>query len=295
MKKYFLLLSIVLISLAAQAADITKVLELDNKGNSGKTDGNYGLAVESYGIYYPCYYKIDGTNVTFVIYNTFDFSVKEEFTLSNILADADDISIHWVVDRLSETVLFRGNDPEGKVFLTKNVFNNDDNWEVMLYSYKDKEGYENMTGNYKVVNEKGEAVTSFSFPEDGKPWTVELDYMIFPDNSYIFKSTYDGPSQIYSFKGNGAGVKSVMATSDLKVYPNPLRRGETLTVRLPKEADENSMLLISDMEGRPVCRQKIDAGATTVTVEAGTLFTGTYIYTLISPDRQPLSGKLIVE
>ena len=146
------------------------------------------------------------------------------------------------------------------------------------------------------MNDKGEVVTTFLY-SDTDLWAKngDIEYMFLPENNYMMVRTQDKNVKVISFKGNGAGVKSVMAASDLKIYPNPLRRGETLTVRLPREADENTMLFITDMEGRTVCRHKIDAGATTVTVEAGTLFTGTYIYTLISPDRQPLSGKLIVE
>lgn len=286
MKKYFSVLSMFIIPFVGHAADITTVMEVGS-------DDETGVAVEAYDSYLPCCIKAVGSDVTFTIYNTSDFSVKEEFTLRNIGGGLGNYKTSdWNVRGLYESDWFTTCDKNGAcIYLTKNVFNDDDNWEVLLRSEYGN-GYK-----YKVINDKGEIVTTFYYSDFGLPASSfgndGLEYLFFLENSYL--SVKSDERKIISFKGNGAGVKHVAAFSGLNVYPNPLRRGESLTVRLPREADENTMLFITDMEGRTVCRHKIDAGATTVTVEAGTLFTGTYIYTLISPDRQPLSGKLIVE
>lgn len=290
MKKYFSVLSLFIIPIVIYAADITTALNIEDDGEWYKGSG-YGIAVESYDQYYPCRCKVDGNDAIFTIYHTSDFSVKEEFTLRNILVKHDAASSDWVINRGVECDIFYRHENGGTVYLTKNVFNDDDNWEVLLYSYSDETGY-----NYKVMNDKGEVVTTFLYSDTGL-WAKSgaMEYMFLPENNYMMVRMHDKNVKIISFKGNGAGVKHVTALSGLNVYPNPLRRGESLTVRLQEQAEENAMLVITDMEGRTVCRQKIDAGANSATVEAGILFPGKYIYTLISPDKQPLSGKLIVE
>lgn len=285
MKKYFFVLSMFIIPLFTNAADFTTVLNLG-------TGDNLGVAVEAYGSYYPCSFKIDGSDAIFTIYSSSDLSIKEKFTLQNILEMNDhSTTYNWYVRGLQESDCFRTCDAGSYVYLTKNVFNDDDNWEVLLRSEYGN-GYK-----YKVINDKGEIVTTFYYSDFGLPASSfgndGLEYLFFLENSYL--SVESDERKIISFKGNGAGVKHVTALSGLNIYPNPLRRGESLTVRLQEQAGENAMLVITDMEGRTVCRQKIEAGATSATVEAGMLFPGKYIYTLISPDKQPLSGKLIVE
>ena len=284
MKKYFFVLSMFIIPLFTNAADFTTVLNLG-------TGDNLGVAVEAYGSYYPCSFKIDGSDAIFTIYSSSDLSIKEKFTLQNILEMNDhSTTYNWYVRGLQESDCFRTCDAGSYVYLTKNVFNDDDNWEILLRLYSDETGYNN-----KVMNNKGEVVTTFLYSDTGLwNYNEEIKYMFFPDNSYLLVRGLDS-DKIISFKGNGAGVKHVTALSGLNIYPNPLRRGESLTVRLQEQAGENAMLVITDMEGRTVYRQKIEAGATSATVEAGMLFPGKYIYTLISPDKQPLSGKLIVE
>lgn len=285
MKKHFSVLSMFIIPFVGHAADITTVMEVGS-------DDETGVAVEAYDSYLPCCIKAVGSDVTFTIYNTSDFSVKEEFTLRNIGGGLGNYKTSdWNVRGLYESDWFTTCDKNGaRIYLTKNVFNDDDNWEILLRLYSDETGY-----NYKVMNNRGEVVTTFLYSDTGL-WNYEekIKYMFFPDNSYLLVGASDS-YKIVSFKGKGAGVKHVTALSGLNVYPNPLRRGESLTVRLQEQAGENAMLVITDMEGRTVCRQKIEAGATSATVEAGMLFPGKYIYTLISPDKQPLSGKLIVE
>lgn len=285
MKKHFSVLSMFIIPFVGHAADITTVMEVGS-------DDETGVAVEAYDSYLPCCIKAVGSDVTFTIYNTSDFSVKEEFTLRNIGGGLGNYKTSdWNVRGLYESDWFTTCDKNGAcIYLTKNVFNDDDNWEILLRLYSDETGY-----NYKVMNNKGEVVTTFLYSDTGLwNYNEEIKYMFFPDNSYLLVCGLDS-DKIISFKGNGAGVKHVTALSGLNVYPNPLRRGESLTVRLQEQAGENAMLVITDMESRTVYRQKIEAGATSATVEAGMLFPGKYIYTLISPDKQPLSGKLIVE
>ena len=284
MKKHFSVLSMFIIPFVGHTADITTVMEFGR-------DIISGVAVEAYDSYLPCCIKAVGSDVTFTIYNTSDFSVKEEFTLQNIGEPGNYKTSDWNVRGLYESDWFTTCDKNGAcIYLTKNVFNDDDNWEILLRLYSDETGY-----NYKVMNNKGEVVTTFIYSDTGL-WGYEekIKYMLFPDNSYLLVGASDS-YKLMSFKGEGAGVKHETALSGLNVYPNPLRRGESLTVRLTEQAGENAILVITDMEGRTVCRQKIDAGANSATVEAGILFPGKYIYTLISPDKQPLSGKLIVE
>ena len=284
MKKHFSVLSMFIIPFVGHTADITTVMEFGR-------DIISGVAVEAYDSYLPCCIKAVGSDVTFTIYNTSDFSVKEEFTLQNIGEPGNYKTSDWNVRGLYESDWFTTCDKNGAcIYLTKNVFNDDDNWEILLRLYSDETGY-----NYKVMNNKGEVVTTFIYSDTGL-WGYEekIKYMLFPDNSYLLVGASDS-YKLMSFKGKGAGVKHETALSGLNVYPNPLRRGESLTVRLTEQAGENAILVITDMEGRTVCRQKIDAGANFATVEAGILFPGKYIYTLISPDKQPLSGKLIVE
>ena len=78
------------------------------------------------------------------------------------------------------------------------------------------------------------------------------------------------------------------AADDLRCYPNP-GNGRFIMERSGGDASE---LLITDMTGRTVLRQRMAAGVRRTEFELGT--SGSYLYHLIRPGAAALSGRVVV-
>ncbi len=101
---------------------------------------------------------------------------------------------------------------------------------------------------------------------------------------------------IYRFTGelNGNGIKSVKV-NEIKGYPNPLRNGESFRVELDRPADDNTIIVVTDMKGRQVERRHIEEGAYTTTLRRAHFGSGQYIYTVIFGDGTSATGKVLAE
>lgn len=186
------------------------------------------------------------------------------------------------------------------VFVTKNWFVKNDKWCFIFTQPTDqKDEYGNPIPEMVVIDEDGNLVCRLDevfnkhislYPEYfldgvmyGKPYIVTME----------FDGNYDEWMTVYEINAT-AGVQAVKV-AQLNAYPNPLCGGQTLTVELDRPADNKTFLVITDMKGRQVARQRVENGAEKAVLNHSRFGHGQYIYTVIFGDGTSSSGKLLAD
>lgn len=169
----------------------------------------------------------------------------------------------------------------------KGVFTTDEKWTVILPE-------EGGSGSRCLYDEDGNKIGSlpgygeelyFTDLTDTEPFYVSMSY---DDNDNTIWTVWD-------FKGNSTGAYSPQVRTVLAGYPNPLPKGETFTVELPKVADSQTVVVVTDMSGRQVYRSTVAEGMETALITPDSVADGMLVYTVIYGDGETASGKLIAK
>lgn len=166
----------------------------------------------------------------------------------------------------------------------KGVFTTDGKWTVFV---QDEDG----SGLY---DEDGKRIGSLP----GYGGELYFTDLANTDPVFISKSYDDNGKTIWNvwdFKGNSAGAYSPQVRTVLSGYPNPLPKGETFTVELPKVSDGRTVVVVTDMSGRQVYRDGVAQGQETVRITPDSVAEGMLIYTVIYGDGETVSGRLIAK
>lgn len=266
--------------------------------------GDVGLALSANNSFMPSEISInEAGDVTYTVFNE-EFNVLKQFTLRNLYKNpqgGENNFGHYVRPCFNElTDKLSPYSTAGRICLTQDVFNDDDKWEVIIEEY-DYSDYIYSNYKYKVYNEDGVLVTTFT-PDDyanGNSFDG-ISYSVMGSHKYLtscyFSDIDSNPSYIiFSFKRNGSGVNSVASPVKNVAYPNPLHKGEVLTIKLNQPAVEGAVVIIADISGRILYRRTVIPGASEVKVSSASLHNGHCIYTFLNGDNEPQSGKLIVK
>lgn len=248
------------------------------------------LAVDANRQIHYCTYTNEGMTYNFKVYDT-DFNLEKEFTITPEKGEGTDL---WV--GYGQTVLSMW-DAEPTV-LTQNLYNSDDRWEVV---FTDCNADTFTVLKHMVYSEDGNKLFDFKENDFASDIYVdsdgELDYILGKKQSYIRFSaeTEDKTTQyIISFYDANTSAQYISKPT-VRVFPNPLPAGRTLTISLDTPVANDSRLIVSDMNGRAVYRRNLKAGTENITVPAGNLRHGMYIYNIIAGSDLLQSGKVIAE
>lgn len=260
------------------------------------------VATLSGGLYYavdgnvmrPATMEEKGSDTTITIFND-DFTVKDQFTLKGVNSyvtkgNGVEEQISGVENCPLYLSIFTGNE----IIATRGMFTKDNQWGVIVYnkekvndSYWAVAGYYAYSADNKQICElpASTSVTSviicFSNIFSGIPY-------------YVTYNEVDGSATVWSFDDvNGVVAPQVVAKS-VAASPNPLPAGATLKIDLDNEADDNTFLTITDLNGKQVYSKHVRPGE--VSVQVSPKFScGVYIYTVIYGDGETYSGKLAAE
>ena len=189
-------------------------------------------------------------------------------------------------------------------YLTQNLFNADDKYEYLVYSYesvvssssendRDSDG----TIDQQIIYYVPRATKLSCLSEDGHTlWQVDINggesctiYRI--NGKYYIRAE----GVFYLIDKESTGLKTVQNTAAMKVYPTLARPSDAITIEL-NVAGGNTLrhLYISDAAGRIVDSRTVEAGKNSVSVDAGRFRSGMYNFTLEENGRIVDNGKIIV-
>lgn len=278
MKKLFLPL-LILISAFGVSAEITPVQVLNTKLN--QTDVAMAVDEDGNAAFYNAFYdySYEKEEVYVSVYDA-DFNLVKNMTFKGFVQIAS----------LDCYLL----DPY-EVVATYNWMAKNDKWCVIL---EQPIGEPNEWGDYEdtklvVVDEDGNILGDntlgyfdiiFNHVTGGKPYALGYS-----------DEKGEEMDAIYTFTGNGEGGVNAVHMATMKGYPNPLRGGQTFTVELPRVADAGTVLVVHDMSGRQILRQRVGNGVEKAVLHHSRLGHGQFVYTVIYGDGTAESGKLLSE
>lgn len=288
MKNFILLLSALLAAAmptAAQNKELTKILEISDYYD-------LGAAVDKNCDSYPVIVTIDGEKAVYEIRNK-NFSVMKTIVINGGYKEEKEAG-GYVTTITRPSYLYTHDDfsynETNPVHAMQGLLDDENEWVVFI---------ENETeDSYYVYSEKGELITTLKTDDElNDDWEI-----IFSGKWYLVRHTFPGmsnlpePVEIYSLRSNenNNSVKSVSTTTKSRVYPNPARKNDVVTVELSSESTADTEVELLDMNGRVVKRVKPATGSNSVSFNAGRLPSGTYVYSVNDGEYSIEQGKIII-
>lgn len=282
MKKLFLFSALAVVGMSAAADNwhAEEVLSLPGS-NYSYAEGRHYLAYDNIQkeSYTWSFAIINGSDITYYVLDG-NLHEIEQFTLKGVYGS--NITI--------QTIEFTGIDISN-LLVSKGVFTDDAKWCVTL---TDRDSHKT-----NVYNEDGKFIGELPGGDKVSNYYAQLiPGSLFDGSSAIFlcitENQNTGACKFYRFTGS-SGVAKVVESKAVNAYPNPVHRGETLTVSLPQVADENTTVSVMDMNGILVYNSKVAAGTESVAIPTDNLPLGILLYSISSPEGKPLTGKICVE
>lgn len=180
-------------------------------------------------------------------------------------------------------------------FVTKHLFNTDDNIELLYMYYKTSTIESELVYQYglRIVDELGTLLLDlnnggFAEINEGSDGMKLLAYQ------YIYSnSTYLVYTNVYALGGT---VKAALAETDpgFKIYPNPASEIVSITMN-PWEQIKKGQVMITDISGRTVNKKDIEPGSNFTSLETGWMSPGTYIMSILSKEKIIASEKFEIK
>lgn len=189
-------------------------------------------------------------------------------------------------------------------YLTQNLFNTDDKYEYLVFSYElvessssenDRDG--DGTIDQQTIYYYPRATKLSCLSEDGHTlWQVDINgsescnvYRI--NGKYYIKIG----GIFYLIDKESTGLQTVQNTAAMKVFPTLASPSDAITIELNAEGgDASRHLYISDAAGRIVDSRIVEAGKNSVSIDAGRFRSGMYNFTLEENGRVVDNGKILV-
>lgn len=180
-------------------------------------------------------------------------------------------------------------------FVTKHLFNADDNIELLYMYYKTSTIESELIYQYglRVVDELGTVLLDlnnggFAEIQKGSNGMKLLAYQYIYSSSYylVYTNVYD----------LGGTMKAAVAEADpgFKIYPNPASEMITITMD-PWEQIKKGQVMITDMSGRTINKKAIEPGSNFTSVETGWMSPGTYVMSVLSKEKIISSEKFEIK
>jgi len=275
------LLTILCICIASSVSSITHAVEQPNL--FAVPGGELYYALDGDKFYFASLEEI-GSDAKITIYND-DLSIKEQFTLKGVVS-YERPEYSYVYD-----IQYNLHSPRTDgIIATRGLFTKDGSWVIAVYKNDDKDRSE------RIILYSSEGKKLCELPKiDEYAYAPCFICMsgLYARTPYYCIDADDG-TIVYTFEDvNGVVIPKAVA-SNVKAYPNPLPSGTPLTIDLEREADSNTILTITDLNGRQVCRERVLPGLASVRVSPK-FSRGLHIYTVIYSDGESFSGKVAAE
>jgi len=239
-----------------------------------------------------------GSDARITIYNA-DFSIKEQFTVEGVISYEIKTSEYngekykkytAGVDIINFNLDFYDN---SGIIASRGIFTQDGSWVILVSHVNELERnyYLYSSKNKKICPLQSRGYIALSEIANGTPYyytTEEVSNEL--DGQYLS----DSITTIWSFNDVNGVITPTAIASSVKAFPNPLPAGTTLKIDLNREADNNTILTITDLDGRQEYRKRVRPGETSVQVSPK-FSHGLHIYTIIYSNGESYSGKVAAE
>lgn len=179
-----------------------------------------------------------------------------------------------------------GFNDEEYYYFTQTLFNDDEAYEFFL---KDKDK------NIHLINEQGDKLYTFLRPEGVEDLEVESVVRLFDKLYLVFSSS--PVSFLYEInpQSKTVGIKQVAANAPMMSFFSQQPNHRSLRLDLAHPAKAGQTLVVTDMSGRRVAQQPLEAGQKQVSISTHRLPSATYNFTLLENGRVLENGKVIVQ
>lgn len=271
MKHYLLTFILSILSFTIQAKDyeLTPIFDMS-------AHYDCGVAIDKNFITHPLIIDINGTDATYTILGN-GFKPIKTFTIKNAYSSHIGESGYEDIVLQPDKVYYYGTfsiyDVES-AFALQGLLDDEEKWVIAIYdsnnAFYDRTVYYTEDG-IQLPNFSG---TIYCF---GKWYAVKDD-------------------QIMSFRKNESS-KSIEAVANAikgRVYPNPARKSEIVTIELAEEANDATAVTLFDINGRMLQNISIKDGDNKAQINTAILPSGTYIYHVTTEDNVIDQGKIII-
>lgn len=235
---------------------------------------------------YQASYLIDDSDVTYTIYD-YRLNIEHKFTLVDVVSEDSHPTNLQNISVYNQSIIVSTG-----IFTGKRYEDTDETIYCVIF-YNSKEN------KYLVYNDRGEIVGELPLNTNGHKGYFMMSVVNEGPTYYVTvdedETDENSEYTFWSFE-EGDGVEEIRAAqTGLSAYPNPLHEQQTLTIKLPYLADNNTVLTILDMSGLQSINKKVEIGQNQVEISGGLLPSGINIYTLKYSNGETFSGKLIKE
>ncbi|MBQ8424223.1 MAG: hypothetical protein IJY36_08235 [Coprobacter sp.] len=280
----------------------------------------------------PYTYRADGSSVIYTLFNE-NFEIDREFTIqTNVQPEGYQIwerneNREWeIVDQwesnplsiqVEEAIYYNYDNglnlEDQYLYMTQNLFNNDDKYEVFRYItepiidttileydasgeiHKYRIDKDNEIKGMEIISEEGAIIATLSIsavPDRWEVWIINDKKYLFASEVYIDERYYN---YIYSLDSETGAVQQVANTaSAMKVFPTLASTSDVVTVETAA-SDDVRRLVISNMAGQVVSVQPVPAGEVSMRIDTRRLRRGVYNFTLESNGKVVDNGKLVIK
>ena len=125
----------------------------------------------------------------------------------------------------------------------------------------------------------------------------ERKYLVIYATYIEGEQRYSYTYTVYSIDAEADKITELKTSRGVRAYPNPVGRGEMVTVELPTAEEEAGQrtVCVTSMDGRVLLKESVAAGERTVQVPVQGMPSGVYNFTLTEDGRVVENSRIIVK
>lgn len=178
-------------------------------------------------------------------------------------------------------MFYSGHFGENPFFMSKNVFNNDNNYEFMVEVYQMGTGSNPMIFKTILIDENGNLIKDFhptpSIKQATESFSVYHDNVT-NTNKLIIRNNVNGQPinqyDVYSLPTSSLNLKEVQSKSKLSAYPIPTNN--VLNIINPENG--SNTVNVYDTSGKLVLNKNFNSSESKISINVENLIKGIYIY-----------------
>lgn len=179
--------------------------------------------------------------------------------------------------------------PDKIIYLTDNLFNNDNSIEILYSVWDNIKSYYNI----KLINEQGTIIQTIANRAYARVFKNDVNsYKLCVSGTGAVSpggGTYQLDFDIYSLTGTlSTAQQEIYLKNSFDGYPNPTENIINITNKL--SSGENGVLEIFDINGKKVIEKNVTGGNSEISLDVTALGKGVYVYRLNGQTNRFIKG-----
>ncbi len=268
MKKILMLLTALMAMSVVAVAQNVKLTEVVNLG--GHYDLSFGL--DKNGKEQPLTVDVNGSTVTYSFLGE-DFSVVKTIEVKNGFKGDSRYNFVRGPERPYMEQAIAVYDYYHNPYAVQGLLDDEDEWVVFISDREEK--------TCELYNEDGTKIIAVDY----------FDLLFWQGKWYLMRD-----DTVYTLRSNESAAETALVASSVRsrVYPNPARKSDVLTIELAGPASAGTEVELFGVNGSAALKIKVAEGAVSVPFDAGRLSSGTYVYSVNVDGTSVEQGKIII-